>query len=251
MKRFPFSHLCPRFRPLGLAIVMGLPAWTPVAQAGSFSVSPVRIHMTPRERVVAVTIANEGETEVALQADLNTWTQSADGTDSLQPTDELILAPPIIRLAPKARQVVRLALVRPADAQRQLTYRLIVREVPEINQPPERTIQVPITLALSMPVFITPPGAKRELLCEVQRPDAKSLGASCINQGNAYAQVRGVTLRRGEQVLAQFEGGTYILPGARRFMATAGSATPPAPGPAEMELQLDDGTSQSQSVLLP
>ena len=131
------------------ALTMVLPplGWAPLAHAGAFSVSPVRIHMTPRERVVAVSIANEGETEVALQADVHVWAQAADGTDTLQSTEDMILAPPIIRLAPKARQVVRLALLRPADAQRQLTYRLIVREVPEITQPKDQTLQVPITLA--------------------------------------------------------------------------------------------------------
>ncbi len=235
---------------VGLAIAAALPAWVADAQAGAFSVSPVRIHMTSRDRVVAVSIANEGETEVALQADLHTWKQLPDGTDELQATEDLILAPPIIRLAPKARQVVRLALLRPADGQRQLTYRLIVREVPELTQPKDQTIQVPITLALSMPVFITPPGARRLIECEVQRSDAATLGASCMNTGNAYAQVREVTWSREDKVLARFEGGTYILPGARRLMLGEGPL-PVTSGPAQMAIQFDDGTSHTQAVNLP
>ncbi|MDO8774118.1 MAG: fimbria/pilus periplasmic chaperone [Burkholderiaceae bacterium] len=67
----------------------------------------------------------------SLQADLNIWSQKLDGIDEQLPTDDLILSPPIIKLAPKARQVVRLALLKPADASRQLTYRMILREVPE------------------------------------------------------------------------------------------------------------------------
>ncbi len=244
----PFSSAVSRC--MGLAIAATLPTWVTDAQAGAFSVSPVRIHMTSRERVVAVSIANEGETEVALQADLNTWKQSPDGIDDLQPTEDLILAPPIIRLAPKARQVVRLALLRPADAQRQLTYRLIVREVPEITQPKDQTIQVPITLALSMPVFVTPPSARRLLECDVQRTDAKTLGASCINTGNAYAQVREVIWRRDDKEVARFEGGTYILPGARRLMLGEVKLSGVS-GPAQMEIQFDDGTSQTQAVTLP
>lgn len=166
------------------------------------------------------------------------------------PTEDLLLAPPIIRLAPKARQVVRLALLRPADPNRQLTYRLIVREVPELTQPKDQTLQVPITLALSMPVFITPPNARRRLECELQRPDAQTLGTRCANVGNAYAQVRGVILRRDDKELARFEGGAYILPGARKFMRV--EAGPSAlPGPAQMDVQFDDGTVQSQAVNLP
>lgn len=239
-----------RRRCLGLACLLPALAWSPLAEAGAFSISPVRIQMSPRERVIAVSITNEGETEVALQADLYTWGQSEEGVDALQPTEELILAPPIIRLAAKARQVVRLALLRPVDLERQLTYRLIVREVPELTQPKEQTLQVPITLALSMPVFVTPPGARRQVECEVQRPDPKTLGARCVNAGNAYAQVRGVVFRRDDKELARFEGGTYILPGSRRLMTTeAGPLV--TPGPAQMDIQFDDGTVQSRAVNLP
>lgn len=238
------------FRSLGVAVLTPTLVWVPVAEAGAFSISPVRIHMTARERIVAVSFSNEGESEVALQAELYAWGQSEDGADSLQPTEDLMVAPPILRLAPKARQVVRLALLRPADPLRQLTYRLIVREVPELTQPKDQTIQVPITLALSMPVFITPPHAKRLLECEVQRPDAQTLGTRCTNQGSAYAQVRSVIFRRDDKELARFEGGTYILPGSGRFIQTKADPLP-TPGPAEMEVQFDDGTVQSHAVTLP
>jgi len=235
---------------LCLALAPSLLTWSPPAQAGAFSISPVRIHMTPRERVVAVTISNEGETEVALQAELHSWTQTEDGADTLQPTEDLILAPPIIRLAPKARQVVRLALLRPADPLRQLTYRLIVREVPEITQPSNQTLQVPITLALSMPVFITPPGAQRQLVCEVQRSESRKLGALCSNHGNAYTQVRELAFRRDDKVLARFEGGAYILPGSGKWLPVEEEPSL-TPGPVRMDVHLDDGTVQSTTVVLP
>lgn len=238
------------FRRLGLALLTLALVWAPTAQAGAFSISPVRIHMTPRERVVAVSIANDGETEVALQADLYAWGQLEDGVEDLQPTEDLILAPPIIRLAPKARQVVRLALLKPADLERQLTYRLIVREVPELTQPKDQTLQVPITLALSMPVFITPPNAKRRVECEAQRSEAQALVARCANLGSAYAQVRGVIFRRDDKELARFEGGAYILPGARKVVRVE-SGSPASAGPAQMDIQFDDGTVQSQAVNLP
>ncbi|MGE0100542.1 MAG: molecular chaperone [Hydrogenophaga sp.] len=248
---FAVRTLWIRSRWLGLALLACQPAWVPVAQAGSFAVAPVYIYMTPRERVVAVKLANSGETEVALQADLYTWSQSADGVDSLVPTEDLILAPSIIRLAPKSQQVVRLALLRPADLQRQLTYRLIVREVPEVFQQKDNTIQLPVALALSMPVYVTPPGAKRLLECEVQRPTAQTLGVQCANKGTAHAQVRAVILRHNETELARFAGGAYILPGASRFvpMEAAAGATPGTA--AQLDVRFGDGTRQSRDVTLP
>lgn len=220
------------------------------AFAGVFSVTPVRIFMKPRDRAVAITLVNEGDTEVALQADINVWTQKPDGTDDLKLTEDLILSPPIIKLAPKARQVVRLALLKPADASRQLTYRMIVREVPEATAPRDNAMEVPIALALSLPVFITPPIAKRELSCSAARPDAQTLQAVCANSGTAYAQIREITLQRAGQQLGRFQGGSYVLPGARKPIALKGEPGA-APGAAELTVVFDDFKKQVFTVTLP
>jgi len=223
--------------------------WHPATHAGVFSVTPVRIYMGPRDRAVAVTVTNEGNTEVVLQADLSEWSQTAEGLDELKPTEDLILAPPILKLAPNARQVVRLALLKPADASRQLIYRLVMREVPEV-QAAKSGIQVPIALAISMPVFVTPPIAKREVACEATRQDARTFEALCRNTGNAHAQVREATIRRGDKVLAKFEGGTYILPGARRGSPMKADADV-ASGPAQLQIGFDDGKTQVFDIALP
>lgn len=218
------------------------------ATAGVFSVTPVRLYMAPRDRAIAVTLTNEADTEVVLQADINTWSQKADGTDELVLTEDLILAPPIIKLAPKARQVVRLARLTPVDPTRQVTYRMIIREVPQIQ--PAAGVQVPIALALSLPVFITPPAAKREMTCSAQRVDAKSVNVQCGNTGSAYAQIREASVVRDKQALARFEGGSYILPGAVKTVSLRGE-NPVAAGEAQLVVTFDDGQSLTSSITLP
>jgi fimbrial chaperone protein len=213
------------------------------AGAATFSVTPVRIYMKAQDRAVAVTIANEGDEPVVLQADLYTWTQAADGADQLELTEDLILSPPIIKLGPRAKQVVRLARLKPADASRQLTYRMIMREVPEATRPKD-SIQVGIALALSMPVFITPPPAKYAIACTAARAEAGAMSVTCANTGTAYVQVREVLVKDGERVLGRFEGGTYILPGARKAMPVK---TEGAPAAARLQLLVtyDDGRSET------
>jgi fimbrial chaperone protein len=223
------------------------------AQAGSFSVVPVRIYMNPNDRAVAVTITNEGDSEIALQADLYTWSQKPDGSDDLVLTEDLLVSPPILRLAPGARQVVRLARLTSADPSRQLTYRMIVREVPEITMPrttKDILVQLPVTLAMSMPVFITPSVAQRDVQCQVTRMDTQNFNALCQNTGTAYAQVRGIVLVRGQEELAKFEGGTYILPGARRSLSIKADKAVPA-GPAVTRVFFDDGKSTDLPFQIP
>jgi len=230
----------------GLVIASSIISVT--TSAGVFSVTPVRIYMVPRDRAVAVTIVNDGDTPVALQADLFVWSQKPDGTDELTLTEDLILAPPIIKLAPKAKQVVRLALLKPADASRQLIYRMIMREIIEAAVPKEN-IQLPIALALSMPVFITPPPAVRKIDCTPTR-DGSTLVVNCANSGSAYAQIREIQLKRADKVEARFEGGVYVLPGAQKSMALK-AEQPVAAGAAKLLVGFDDTKVQSFDVTLP
>jgi fimbrial chaperone protein len=230
------------------ALVLFMFAMSLSALAATFSVTPVRIYMRTQDRAVAVTITNESDVSVVLQADIYTWVQKPDGTDDLALTEDLVLSPPIIKLGAKARQVVRLARLKPADASRQLTYRLIMREVPEATAPKDN-IQLTIALALSMPVFITPAPAKRAVACDASRGEADTLNVGCANTGSAYAQVREVVVKQGERVLGRFEGGTYILPGARKVLPI--KAQNLAPG-ARLQLVVgyDDGRSDTFDVAL-
>jgi fimbrial chaperone protein len=214
--------------------------------AGDFSVTPVRIFMTPRDRAVAVTVVNESDEPLVMQAELYTWRQKEGGEDELVPTEDMVLSPPIIKLAPKSRQVVRLARLAAPPTSEQLTYRMIVREIPEAL-PPTQDLKLRIALAFSLPVFITPAVAQKRLVCAVD--GATALQATCSNSGSAYAQVRQLTLKRGAVTLASFEGGSYILPGMRRMLPlTAGASV--AAGPAQLEATFDDGKPQTFDVTL-
>jgi fimbrial chaperone protein len=235
---------------LGFALAI-LAGFLPTgAEAGVFSVTPVRIYMAPRDRAVAVTVTNEGDEELVMQADVYVWKQKPDGEDELALTEDLILAPPILKLAPRSRQVLRLAMVRPRPASEQLTYRLIVREVPEAK-PAEKQLQLQIALAFSLPVFITPPSAKRQLGCTIDRVAADTVRASCANTGTAYAQPRefALTSAAGEKLALRDSGG-YILPTIKRsFDIKRADGAIPA-GKAKLGVTLDDGTTQSFDVTI-
>ena len=219
-----------------------------VAWAGQFSVTPVRIYMVPKDRATAVTITNESDAELVMQADIYLWKQKPGGEDELTLSEDLFLSPPIIKLAPKTRQVVRLAMLRPPKSGPQLTYRLIVREIPEAL-PADKPIQVQIALAFSLPVFITPSAAKRELGCVVERTAADAARIDCENSGNAYAHPREFVLTgaKGEKLASRDTGG-YILPGIKRsFELKLAQGNSPG-GKAKLAAMFDDGSSQTYDV---
>jgi fimbrial chaperone protein len=224
----------------------------PAAHAGSFSVSPVRIFMDARERATGVTIINEGDTELLMQAEIFQWKQKPDGTDDLQPTQDLVLAPPILKLAKGARQVVRLANLRPVPVGEQQTYRLIVREVPEAMAPSGPNVQIQVALAFSLPVFITPPGARRDLTCSATRSSATALLATCENRGQAYAQAANFTLSTpsGNTLLSSDIKGGYILPAVKRSFEITSEGSRVPSGPLKLQVTQDDGSKQVFDVQL-
>lgn len=71
-----------------LLVLLVLSPSVPVL-AGQFSVTPVRIFMVPKNKAVAVTITNESNEELVMQADLYLWKQKPDGQDDLTLTEEM------------------------------------------------------------------------------------------------------------------------------------------------------------------
>ena len=222
------------------------------SHAGQFSVSPVRIQMTARDRATAITLTNEGDSELVMQADIYQWKQKPDGQDDLQLSEDLILSPPILKLQPGSRQVVRLASLRPEPSGEQQTYRLIVREIPE-TQVTEGAVKLQIAMAFSLPVFISPPGAKRELLCTTERGETNSIRAFCENQGTAYAQPLEFVLKGADGAkLATREAGGYVLPGIRRGFELSVPTTGRIPaGSAQLIVRQDTGAAQTFDVTIP
>ena len=183
-----------------------------------------------------------------MQADIYSWKQKPDGEDELTLTEDLFLSPPIIKLAGSARQVVRLALLTPSKSPEQRYYRIILREVPEAL-PPKEGVSVQLALAFSLPIFITPPGLKSQVDCQIERKAANSVNAVCVNNGNAYALLGEMVLAgvAGAKLVSRDSGG-YILPGiTRRIELSLKDGKIPA-GQAKLQVSLDDGTSKSFDV---
>jgi fimbrial chaperone protein len=228
-----------------LAAAIAAPSW-----AGVFTVTPVRIYFSPKDRATAITVTNEGDEELVMQADIYTWKQKPGGEDDLVLSEDLVLSPPILKLAPRARQVVRLALVSPPSADKQLTYRMIVREVPEAKQAP-KDVQLQVALAFSLPVFITPPKVRRQLDCTGERAAPDAVRIACANKGDAYSQPREIALTRpGGEKVASRESGLYILPGIQRTFDLKAEGGRIPGGKLKLVVTLDDGSTQNYDLTL-
>ena len=189
------------------AALLGIGIGSVALAAGSFSVSPVRVDLRAGQTGGSIEVINNGSTEIQLTVERFAWRANASG-DQLEPTADFVASPPLFDLRPGERQVVRILFVRPADPQRQLTYRIALQESPA---------RLPVTglatvLRVTLPVFVTPPRAVPSLQWRrVDSPDGPFLEVE--NRGDATALLAGIRLEGARDL----EGGSgYVLPGQTR-----------------------------------
>ena len=223
-----------------------------LAGAGGFSVAPVRLFFGEKDRAVAVRLSNEGSAELVLHADVQAWSQDEQGRDRLEPSDDLVASPTVLRIRPRAEQVVRLILVTPRDPARQMSYRLFLREqFPATAAQETEAARLPITLTLSLPVFITPARARHALQCGLAAPEVMPPMAVCENRGRAHARLGRIDLRNGDALVARHEGSLYLLPGARLSIPLAADPGVPGARGGTLSALLDGGESLSWRVADP
>jgi fimbrial chaperone protein len=195
---------------LASAAVIGPPPMP--AHAGSFSISPVRLDLSAQARSAALTVRND-EREALIQAEVMVWEQ-VDGQDRLTPTRDLLVSPAVFTLATGSSQLVRVALRSPpADSGRELSYRLILQEVPQPANPDFSGLQ--LALRLSVPVFLASSGTSGPALDWSATTSDEQLVLTARNTGDVHARIHSLAISPdagGDAALAR-PVATYILPG--------------------------------------
>jgi len=150
-----------------------------------------------------------------LEAQAMLWEQ-VDGVDRLTPTRDVLVSPVVFTLSPNTSQLVRVALQRPADPQRELSYRLILTEVPPQAQAGFTGLNV--ALRMSLPMFVEAIATSPPEIEWTAMRRADGLDVTARNAGSAHAHVFNFSVAPmaapGEPIRAQTAA--YILPDQAR-----------------------------------
>ncbi len=117
------------------------------AQVPVLQISPVLIQLAPGEMTTTLSVTNVGAQTTTVQLRPFSWKQT-DGADTLAPTDDLVVSPPITEIDGSQSQVFRIVLRTPPNGN-EASYRLVLDQLPPAAQPGV----VRIALRLSIPVF--------------------------------------------------------------------------------------------------
>ena len=195
------------------------------ATAQSLSIMPTSIFLQPTEQATLLKLTNRGSTETSIQLRAFAWSQDESGQDQLEPTDLIAVSPPIATVPAAGAQTIRLLLRRTPTA-REATYRILVDQIPSVNQ----TEQIRVALRLSLPVFAQPEGrsSAEPLRYELERVgDALDLVAT--NPGVRHDMLSDIQLKisSGATLSPGTGGSPYILArSTRRWRLTTRSPLP-------------------------
>jgi len=199
------------------ALWIALACAAPALQAGNFAVSPVRVNLSPRAPVAALTLSNAADVPLTVQATTVAWRQQG-GQDDYAGTDELIVSPPLFVVPPHASQIIRVGLRGPMPTDGERDYRLFLREIPP---PPEPGfVGVQVALQMNLPVFVQPAVAAAPQLIWSARADRGKILLRMANEGKAHVQLTGLRVAlEGSQVVYDKPLSLYLLPGSEHSVA--------------------------------
>jgi len=194
-------------------LAMGVLAAADEAAASTLSVAPIRVELSSAARTAVVTVRNQGDAPVVVQARPAAWSQR-DGEDRLEDTRDLLVTPPLFTIPAKGQQVLRIALLRESDASRELDYRLVLSEVPPAVA--AETTGLRVALRITLPVFV---GAQARATADLAwnhrwLPDG-SLQVEAQNHGSAHIQILDFDVHSAEPGGSSVHSETarYLLPG--------------------------------------
>lgn len=225
-----------------ITLLLGLPhpanAQTP---GGSILIWPVDPVIEADERAAALWLENPGKAPITLQVRIYAWAQ-ADGKNAYAEQDVVVGTPPIVTIAPGAKQLVRLTRTVAAPTAAENAYRVVIDEIPVASAERAAGAAVSFRMRYSIPLFTygsgaSPPATASRPAAPKHAPpapvlrwkvvrDATGMSLEISNSGPVHARITQASLLAGtaRQPLAEGLLG-YVLPGqAMRWPLAAGQA---------------------------
>jgi fimbrial chaperone protein len=218
-------------------------------RAASLEVNPVLITLAAGQTATVIEVTNHSATPTAIQARAYHWTQTGDD-DTLAPTRDIIVSPPIFTVPGGSSQTMRLLLRNVSTATGgERSYRLLLDEVPAANT---LNRQVSFTMRLSLPVFVGgAASAQPRLQWRAEHAANGQTVLTVANTGSAYDRLGAVavTLANGTHPKVVLRSTTpYVLPGAERHWIVQDQRSGPG-GP--LHLSVTSLTGKSEQTLTP
>ncbi|WP_418903646.1 molecular chaperone [Pantoea vagans] len=182
-------------RALSLLFVMAL---IPAAHAAnSLMIWPIDPAINPEDKASELWLENRGNATTIMQVRIFSWLQ-VGGQEQYQTQQQVVASPPMVRLEPGQKQLVRLIKQTPPEAGREMSYRVVLDEIPTPRTPGENQAGLTFQMRYSVPLFVygngvTSDSAKPQLSWQ-QIDSGGRRWLELTNRGNGHARLSNVTI---------------------------------------------------------
>ncbi len=205
-----------RVGPFALLVVL-LVLLAPAALAGGLQVSPVKLVITPEQRVASFELTNVGTEPRTVTLTGLKWRQDPEGRgDNLTSRSrDLLVTPAQMTIMPGQTQLARVGLRRAVPLSRQLTYRVLVAQIS--NPQTDADTGLTFLINYSLPVFVEAKNPTRANPQWFWEPASNRL--LCSNeQGSRALRFSQLKLLAGAGGAVLWEGkSTVVLAGEQRY----------------------------------
>lgn len=227
---------------IATAIVLALLAAPGHSMQGRLQAGPTLLEVDTRAGATRLTLRNTGDAPVGAQVRVFTWDQ-VDGEDTLTPTDDFAVSPPISEVPAGGHQVVRLVRLQGGAGVQDRTYRVVAEELP--RRPDDGTSEARSTVAMRMryviPLFDRADGAPPAQVSCALTSETGRWRLTCRNTGGRAAQLGATRLRDADGLDLALSQGLfgYVLPGRERSWRVDEAALRDVHGPVRLETHVD------------
>lgn len=204
-----------------LTCLLLVAAWLPAA-AATFSVSPIRVELDAQHRSAILTFNNSGQTPLRMQVRPMLWSMQPDGQWKLTPSDDLIVTPELLEVAPGKNVQLRVGSLLEAGAT-EASYRLLINELPNISDKASAAQpEIKVLTQVSLPVFVEPANPVPTPVLRSATLQKSLLELGLGNSGNQRLDAQNVTVElrdaKGQVIEQHQQIANYVLAGATWFL---------------------------------
>ncbi|KAF0855578.1 MULTISPECIES: fimbrial biogenesis chaperone [Pantoea] len=165
--------------------------------ANSLMIWPIDPAINPQEKASELWLENRGNATTIMQVRIFNW-QQIDGQEQYQTQQQVVASPPMVRLEPGQKQLVRLIRQSAPPAGVEQAYRVVLDEIPTPRSPGENQAGLTFQMRYSVPLFVygdglTRDSAKADLSWRQVSRDGKRW-LELTNRGNGHARLSNVTV---------------------------------------------------------
>ncbi|MEJ0013006.1 MAG: molecular chaperone [Bauldia sp.] len=219
------------------------------ASAAALRVMPISIERVAPAAAASLTLSDGGTEPINVQVRVFRWRQGPGG-DILEPTRDVIVSPPILKLVPGTDYTVRVVRVAKTAIKGEEAYRILADELP--TRAPATEDSITLLLRYSIPVFFAAAGAAApSVVWSVASSDGHLL-VRATNRGAARLRISQLSIGTKEKTHTLVGGlAGYVLGGSTMTWSIPAPATAPTSGAATLSFDTDKGKVDVPVVIKP